>query len=466
MYSGLRWRSVVVHTKLRWGLAFAVATMFCILQWLHWLPGWSPDSLRIWWQSDSIMAGKGIANGFGNGRLDSHLPPGYAVFVAAVRCLADSQAAVRLVQLVLAFLSTLFVWRWTTGERLWVRVFLTAVPAFSIQARSLTGCVLSETFGLFLSTVCICLVASILKPSSKHWQSFITGIVFLACCLTSPAAAFVLAPFTLWFTCHSFRKGLCLCLGCLVLWIPWQIHCVRASGQIAPLLLTTESGAMSTWGATAWAGTWLSHERDMPFIWSGGDPSKAPEFAFRSDQERAAVFKSWSDNGARSAYPGPHSDLLHELARQRIRESLWEFSVRPSLRRAMSLCFALPDELMPYQQTYVFRLGPGVFRSDWAEVGLLRAIFRLVKSIYSSAWSVFHFLLSLLVVLAVTLALRNYRSCSFPMAVGLILFMLYFSVSPMAELRRNVPLLPFVLLPLRQLAKEIGSGAQMLGGVR
>ncbi|MCA9084341.1 MAG: hypothetical protein KDA81_09815, partial [Planctomycetaceae bacterium] len=383
------------------------------------------------------------ANGFDDGKLDAHLPPGYPVFVSAVRVLVDSENAVRIAQIILSILTLLLVWKSTEGCTYKVRFLLWAIIAYSFQAKSLAGAILSETVGLFLSSLCVFVLSRYWKVQFSPLQSFGFGLLLMAATFTCPALAFFCGPIVaLILAKHPIRCSAFVVLGCLLLWVPWQLHCINATGNWAPTLFNKRPGAISDSGACAWASTWLRTEDELPFIWYSGDPTLAPRRAFDSDAHKQLFVSKWSNGNNMLEY----DQFLRTQAMDRRNDNPWSFKLRPILQRAINTWFLPPKESMPYQRNYLFRFSPASWHSDVKEAGTMRAFLRLSKAWYSTVTAGFYCFSSLLVWTGVCLGVLRGNSLVRLICGGIILYTTYFALSPMGELRRTVPILPFAVL--------------------
>jgi hypothetical protein len=159
----------------------------------------------------------------------------------------------------------------------------------------LSGFLLSETLGVFLCAIACFLLVDVLERRS--WlTSFLLGAVCVALLLTSPAVIFLaFAIFLIAFVAallpSQLKVAVALVLGSVLVMLPWQTHCFRATGGICYRVYATDPlriAAAETDDTNLvyqWLRTWSLGERHIHVL-HRNNPGAAPDWAFSTPADR------------------------------------------------------------------------------------------------------------------------------------------------------------------------------------
>jgi len=209
----------------KWSLIFVFVIAAITVLTLY-VPVDTPDTARFKEQADSIVSGHGYRT---LGTLETWLPPGYPVLIAATNYLGGGDLTVRTIQIVL-FISAcgLLYLALRPASRAIALLGATAMAIHPLAAR-LVGYQLSETFGLFLCGAFIFAFSRINDGNKLLLLLFGACSVFLP--LTSPATI-ILCIFLFGYvvlrklTDNKVVDITFLIAGAFVVMLPWQVHCV------------------------------------------------------------------------------------------------------------------------------------------------------------------------------------------------------------------------------------------------
>lgn len=421
------------------GVCFALAILALGF---FYVDGWTPDSRRFVDQSVSILAGEGFRT---KGLLDTWLPPGYPIFIASLEQIGLG-AHLKSAQILMHFLSILVVYvtalKYSRGAALLVASVLAVSPLVSM----LTGCVLSETFGMFLCAS-LCFIFTRLA-STACWAAPITlGATASALLLTSPATIFLcfglccVALYQLLIR-RAFGSVVCLLIGGLIPMVPWQHHCYKATDSLCVLVfsrspITTLSTPRSDENLVyPWFRTWSLGERHLDVLFRN-NPGAAPSWAFHNPEAREA-FPSAEVRLDRGLSVAQKNAIAHDLENK---GGLPRF-LTVSLVRAVGLWVDMP-QFGHAQVEYVLPFG----LAKVAEIPVgTRTVQRTLKMVFSSITFLAYLMIP---ILFVTLLSRAYRKDRLSVCVIALSVFLYTGITALTaynESRRNVVFYPAMLL--------------------
>lgn len=412
-------------------------------------PGETGDTKRYIAQSESLLSGQGFGR---NGVLDVQLPPGYPVFLAAVRSVTTSPLVLRVIQVALSVVSCILVYQAvklvSRKNAVWALLLMAVSPVLAHQA----GYILSEVFSVFLMSLLVVVLA--LEESRRGRSSlcsFLTGVLGSMLILTAPATAFfvgLVSAAVLFRSRLSPVPVLAMAIGIGITMLPWQLHCVRATGRpIATVYDFNVSKTVNT-GFGEWVRTWLVWPHELRVFHFRKDLSlfdRAPADAFASDAERNYLREMCKNLVTAKVTRREFDAEFAGIAARRRQESPRRVSLLLPLQR-MVVVWIYMDELWPAQRSYVGRLAASTFNADRSAVGTTRALFRYAKAGYSTVV----FLLTLgYAGLFSWLCLRSLfrrRLLAAAIVLGVFAYTVAGALTAMHESRRNAVFYPALIL--------------------
>ncbi len=239
------------------------------------------DAVRFLAQADSLLDGQGYAY---LGKPETTLPPGYPVFLFLILKVRHSIVLVRVTELLLAVIACWLVYfaMKPRGER-FACVATLAMAAHPWLGLTATG-ILSEPLSVFLVSLIVFGISRMEGwPKQRVW-AFIIGWATGGLALTAPAAIFLciaLVIGALWLSRRDVAAVGALFAGGVLLLIPWQVHCYRATGHIQPTLYTLNDSHFFEAGRALWIRSWSEREGDLPFLWGTRSLREAPPRIFK-----------------------------------------------------------------------------------------------------------------------------------------------------------------------------------------
>jgi len=327
-----------------------------------------------------------------------------------------------------------------------------------------TGYILSETLSTFLAASLLFLVER-LSRTRRTLCALAAGVVSAVLPLTSQATvvlALGLFLAALWTLRPCRSSALALLLGAFAVLLPWQLHCVRATGRIQPLLYSAKP-ELTDDGLFLWIRTWRLREPELVAWWHPEEFARLPDRAFVTNAQRLELER------IRATYPFGNPvlhDAFRAVAQERIRSSPLSYYLALPAERAVLLWFDMPD-LGHFRTSYALRLGIGSLLEDWSSVGARRAVLRLIKESMSVALWVLYALYPLSFAACGIAAIRSRDPIALAVVAGALVYTLISGWSAMGESRRNAPFFPGLLytwlfppmtLLVASVRRRIGSG--------
>lgn len=251
------------------------------------------DYDRYWSQATSILTTGSYAT---HGVLEVSLAPGYPYFLAVVRSFQDSIGAVLAAQCVLAVLGavalhaaiSLLAGRAIASAALAVYALHPnlVIQTATVQSEPLTVCLVTALLWL-------CARMAVGRRGIVYWIA--CGAVVAALPLTAPAQAFVASALAGWALAWGQgppwpKRLLGLAVGGMLLIVPWQLHCVRATGGVIWTLLDLRGevySEKSCAGYFEWVRTWYQTPSEfVRAIHRTNEIDRFPSRAFRSSAEK------------------------------------------------------------------------------------------------------------------------------------------------------------------------------------
>lgn len=417
------------------GFAGLTLLLFCS-------PARTPDSDRYTHQAWSIAAGQGFAT---TGHPETTLPPGFSVLLAGLFALGLPEESVRVVNVCLHMATVWLIWgALERRDRHAAALAAAAFAVFPWIARQ-PGYVLSETLTTFL---CALLVNMVVRQGAQPTPARVLAIGAVALAIPLTAQALVVLSIGLlvvvaWRVRRRPASVLALFVGALAVWVPWQAHCVRATGSVQPFLYS-DKPELSDDGFFLWFRTWRLRESDMIAQWHPAEFSLLPRRAFQDDAQRAQL----ADVRANYPFGDPVlHDAFHKAASARVRQAPFSFYVGLPVARATLLWFDMPD-ISHFRTSYVFRLTPTAFLDDWRTVGRHRAVLRLAKAFLSVLVWIFYAAYPLAFLWCAFRAVRSRDSVAIAIVLAVSVYTALSGWTAVGESRRNLPFFPALLTTL------------------
>jgi 4-amino-4-deoxy-L-arabinose transferase-like glycosyltransferase len=425
------------------------------------------DSGRFIQQAEWLVAGEGYmgkqiwAVSSTGIRSETALPPGYPVFLAAVLCLTgpgDSfLLAARILQLLMS-LGTCYLVYFAVrprSNRLALLGFVLLATSFS--SVGISRQIMSETLAVFLIGVLVWLVSSMETRGGNPLLAFSTGLLCVAVLLTAPATivlSFCTWCYTLWRLRKQWRNLACLALGSLLIMVPWQVHCYRATGQFQPTVFRSTGIWQS--GFTLWYRTWACKESDLFVFWRPQPFRELPDSVFSSKEQRdrlTALNERVADSaGFKLNHYSPDVDeAFREAAAERIAEAPWRFYLFLPLERAATLWFHCEVWDKSVQLLKRFSFTKRILESG---TGVRAIITTMVGVLGVAAINAVPFALVAILLVGGVRSIRHPEAMPLLILFSVLAYTSLSAVSGIGELRRDFPFYPAILFILFYLGRN------------
>jgi hypothetical protein len=449
----------ILRRPLVWCSLLAIAVQYCV-------SGFRPteygDSSRYIQQAEWLVAGEGYlgkeiwtASGTGIGS-ETKLPPGYPVFLAGVLCVTGSGErflpAVRALQILMS-LGTCYLVYFAVrprSERLALSAFVLLATSFSLVRMSQH--VMSETLAVFLIGVLVWLISRVETRGGSSLLAISVGFSCVAALLTAPATivlGFSVWCYALWRLRKQWRNMASLTMGSLLLMVPWQLHCYRATGQFQP----TVFGSMRGWhsGFTLWYRTWAWKKSDLFVFWRPQPFRDLPSDVFASEEQRARLTalneRVMDPVGFRLNRRDPDVDqAFREAAEERIARAPWRFYVCLPLTRTATLwfhCEVWDEWCVPLLNRFSFT--KPILEGDSVVHVTIRT---MVGVLCVAAINAVQFALVAILVLVGVHSIRHCKPMPLLILFSVLVYTVVSAVSALGELRRDYPFYPAILFVL------------------
>jgi hypothetical protein len=319
---------------------------------------------------------------------------------------------------------------------------------------------MSEQLGVFLTALFIWLVVRFEERRLGPGLALLSGFVAMYACLTVPAVTFSLAGVWCVLFVKSRRRVLtaaALAVGALVVFVPWQAHVHRATGKIAPQLLTPMD--RSYHGTLAWMRTWVYTPHDFftgmgTFVSPNPEPDYAsipdrayPDAATRARAEQLAAAWRTAGGGRRAndthELYRPVDELFADLARQR-KSNVMQYELIPIAMRTWSLWWSMPDVYVVMSR-HVARLWPSNI-ADQFQFGARRGILRLGLAAVCGVFLLAYVGVQTWFAWLCVQAWRCWEWIPAAISAGVIVYILISAATATNECRRNLPFIPLLLM--------------------
>jgi hypothetical protein len=280
------------------------------------------------------------------------------------------------------------------------------------------------------------------------YSAFIQGALCVASLLIAPATIFL--AFGLW--CYSFwrqryqwKNLALLTTGSLLLMIPWQVHCYRATGHIQPTVIS----GIDAWhgGFALWYRTWATKRADMLVFWESKPFRSLPDSLFSSKEQRDRLTALNEKTTERNQFMLNHQasdvdEAFREAAHRRITASPFRFYLGLPVVRALTLWLHCEvwDEIL--QQLDRFSLTKPILEGKSLPCAIARTTIGILGIIAINVVP-----LVMLAVIAIG-GVRSFRRREvFPIIVllSILIYTVLSAVSGMGELRRDFAFYPAIL---------------------
>ena len=351
------------------------------------------DSKRYVTQAHEILGGQGFR--FGS-ELTTLRPPGYPILLAAVFAIFDDPHAAVLVNMALSIASCYLVYAAIRpSSNILSRLALFAMAVHPLIAYRV-GTLMTETEGVFLTSLLVFLISKFETGTEPPiWLSFVTGVLCIALVLTVPPMIFLAAGVwsaLAWRGRRNVIRSAGLIVGALLLFIPWQFHCLQAVGHIEPLIYGhntnvtiagPESGVVNaSSGFCLWVQTWLKRDADRGIYWWEERFDKIPDNVFDSADEKALLREQYHAGFAGTANPMEYDRAFGDAAARRAaKHPIYCRFIVPGIRAAC-LYVDMP-QIDHAQMDFIPRVFGQYFVSDYKSIGIVGAVVRELKSIWS-----------------------------------------------------------------------------------
>ncbi|HUM02441.1 MAG TPA: hypothetical protein VL084_09155 [Thermoanaerobaculia bacterium] len=396
------------------------------------LSRWTPvtaDSIRFLSQAGDLAAG---TSHLIPGDPFSALPPGYPLFIRAVRWMTSSVPFLLRVQLVLSVLTLLFVWLAARRRSPTGALVALALLAFNPWLARQQALVMSETLGAFLVAVTVLLWPAPGRPLAAL-PAFALGVLAVGATLVTPAAAFVAVPVLGVFAWRNRGRAALVGLmaaGMLLVLVPWQAYLLERTGRVEPLLLHPIGSVRA--GLQLWLRTWSTTPVDKGVWWSLERRRSLRERAVGAGPEGALVRKALEEApcGYEEYVLGSgYDETLREVGRARRKEHPVFFWIGLPLVRSATLW--LDYRSMIGVPDYLRQAGGFLRTSYWATHVVFWCVNLVTLGFF--AWGTVR-------------AFRSRDALLLALVAGVVAYSLASAVSAMGEFRRNLTLEPALVL--------------------
>lgn len=387
------------------------------------------------------------------------LPPGYPAAIAVglqitknLKVLIWIQLATSIAACLLTFLAlrqfhepTAFVCGVLFAAHPWVAGFATRF--------------MSESGGVFWSTLTIWLIAKSHPDGHSLPRSVGIGFCAMALCLNSPGAAPLAALIWFWLffaSAKSMKHKAGLALGSCLLFIPWQAWCVHVNGKPAPMLITKlEYAGVGPW---EWMKSWIRTTDDqrlgrgltMDHVDGFDGFDDLPDYAFAKQEDRATferLVTAFRTSGSVRADDSPEfkaldDELLRVANESREADSVAWYLTLPAIR-SWSLWFH-PDNVGLVSAAYAKRVLPTNLIAEFREHGMKRGAKRLARGALSAIAVLIHAFFPIGLCWAAFLAIKRRETLVLTILVSVALYTYTSGLWAAFEFRRNLVFLPWI----------------------
>ena len=440
-----------------------VIQLFCsfiaiVMMALTWAPVATSDfRVRFEPQALSLMAGNGylsFANPYGNpdGNLETSLPPLYSLLIASLYSVGFEKYGILFAQFGMILLACNLLFRAIKPFSLHLAglsMFMMALHPWTARAASYY---LSEAFGVFISCALLYYFSKCIRKTAGKTDYLLLGLTLIALPLNSPAAMFLSAVVGLsaLLKAGNFKCRLALILGVATLLIPWEIHCIKATGKFCPTLYTTPYLTKPR-GVDIWVKTWAKKDKEIYACCRPYDIRTAPDYAFeatsvpREELIKARLQQSREVGAVDSPEITEKVDTLYRTAAEdRIKSDPISYYVKLPLIRAFNLWFDMPQTIHA-QMEYVGRLGVKTLQQDMKSHGKARAIKRYLKAWISTITYLLFIFFPILALGLFVLFIKKRRCTPVLILSTIIVYSAITGYSCRNESRRNLIFLPVIL---------------------
>lgn len=427
------------------------------------------DYQRFFEQGRSIQQGEGFLRG---GAPCTFLPPGYPVFLSLVFFSGDSERYIQGIHLLLSLASCCLVYLaiLPRSQRL-AQMGLFAM-ALSLPLATWVWRYQSETFAVFVASALAYQVSRYESGHQTAWRLFFIAAIGVFLVLTTPGLVFLVFGLVVclgWRERRSWPRLLALVGGCLLVVVPWQVHCLWAIGRVVPSILTPHGLAVR--GDRFWVRSWLMKHNDIFAAYSVASPrskeafdrfeifdTKVPDWAFSSPDERAGLRHLLERfvNGDVDAVTVEEEFMRAGM--QSRHDHPFRYHVALPLIRAGDLWFTMrPGGVV--QPSFLGHWPVKSFVEDVRQFGRAKAIRRLVGMATAYVALVLHlaYLTGFLWLAWKSLSTR--ALVPWAIVLGVLLYSYVSSAVALQDARRNLTFYPFLCFLLFYLPTPLASGS-------
>lgn len=414
-------------------------------------------------------------DGFGReGTLESSLPPGYPVLIAMVFAVADSIEVLRIVQICLSVLSCWLVYLAVRPvSNRWATIAMFGM-ALSPTLAHHSGVILSETFGTFLMSMLVWLLAR-LRQAPNWWNSSAVGFTSTALVLTSPGVVVLWGLLLLAMLAKYFRSYPVLLAGAggvLLLMVPWQFHQIRATGHIVPAIYEFGEQEAHRWpGLKIWIRSWLLVQTENSAYHCYRPESglsnfdHIPERAFANAAQRDELRAACEGFITGRLTSDDFDQAFQTIAQARIEADKLRYYVTLPACRTVMVWFWV-DQVWPAQLSYFGHLTPGSFRADWNELGLKRAALRFGKGVFSTGVILLNGAYAILFMWLLWQGIKSRDPVALAIVLGVLAYTFGGAIMASHEWRRNLVFYPAMFYLAAFLPSSGNVGAKNSANVR
>jgi 4-amino-4-deoxy-L-arabinose transferase-like glycosyltransferase len=429
------------------------------------------DSKRFLQQAEWLAAGEGylgkeIWTFSGTGvRSETSLPPGYPVFLAATMLLTGSGdrflLAVRIVQILMALATCYLIYFAIRPRSTKLALLAFLVLSISFSTVYTPRMIMSETLSAFVIGLLCWLISRMETRGAGALSAVTQGALCVASLLIAPAT--IVLACGLW--CYSFwrqrRQWNNLALmttGSLLLMVPWQIHCYRATGHIQPTVFT----GINVWhsGFAQWYRTWATKRADMLVFWEPTSFHELPNCLFSSKEQRDRLTALNERAADREQFMLNHQapdvdEAFREAAAERIAASPLRFYAGLPAVRAVTLWlhFEVWNEILQQLDRFSFT------RPILEGKSLTCAVARTTIGILGvAAINIVPLVMLVILVIGGVCSIRRREILPLIVVLSALIYTALSAVSGMGELRRDFAFYPVILFILFYLAGNKPAG--------
>ena len=430
---------------------------------LVYVPVNTPDSDRFLEQAASIVSGKGYRY---MGALETFLPPGYPMFIALIKFFGGNDYALRGMQVFLFITSCtlIFFSIMNSGTKSPLLAMIGGIAlAIHPTAVRFVGYILSETFALFLCSLLMFFASTVGRDPFRKSSSFCFGVLAVALALTSPAAIVLCACLFIYMLgtlilAQRVSNIALLFVGSLIVMLPWQWHCIQATGSICPTLYTRNPVGFAfndneANGYYQWFRTWSTGEMDIEALVKK-DPSKARSTDFSADAELIDRVRR-STELTNDSLAALNKFYYDRAARNREDSSIRQLIGLPLLR-SFTLWFYMP-QISHVQMEYVGRLSPADLMGDYREYGAKIAALRFAKSLLSTIIYLLYITYPIFLIAALVIGVWQRNPMILLICGSILVYTLISGFTALGESRRNIVFAAAILYLLGLISSDRAS---------